>query len=179
MKRGDFCSFVIGAIFWYAVLLICILLLCGCGTGKDIQKDSVVDYTEQSKLVGSRLDSILATIRLQYAVTTEKLSNLKIENKTVYLSSPDTLGKQYPTFVSETKAEQNNSESSETNTELQIKLEALEAEISELRNYITVQSKYNENVTTLSFWDKYKSTIVCVGIISFAVLWLAVKRKYP
>lgn len=61
-----------------------------------MEKQQQIDYSSELQQLRNSLDSLHIDIDKQSKVTADKLSNLKLENKTVYLSMPDSTGKQYP-----------------------------------------------------------------------------------
>jgi hypothetical protein len=63
-----------------------------------------VDYSGELSRIQSIIESLRLDVNKQTKITTDKLSDLKIENKTVYLSLPDSTGKQYPVKESTTTA---------------------------------------------------------------------------
>ena len=156
--------------------LMCILLMLSCGTSKNTQKETNIDYTEQFQGVYNRMDSLRANMSLYRKETTEKLSNLKIENKTIHYSAPDSVGRQYPIMVSETKSEQDNKESSTTETELKAEVHKLTSEITDLKGAVKALVDEKSKVVEISWWDLYKIDIFFCAIC-IAVLWLIYKQK--
>ena len=57
----------------------------------EIQKQ--VDYSDDFNRIQSIIESLRVDVNKQMKMTTEKLSDLKIENTTVYLSAPDSTGR--------------------------------------------------------------------------------------
>ena len=88
------------ALPWLLVVLLAIL--SGCATPENVDRNVQIDYFNGLHQMQNRMDSLLYNMQLMQKETNEKLSNLKLENKTVYLSVPDSIGRQYPTSVSQT-----------------------------------------------------------------------------
>ena len=73
-----------------------------CKTSRNMETQKQVDYSGELSRIQSIIESLRADASKQTKITTDKLSDLKIENKTVYLSLPDSTGKQYPVKESTT-----------------------------------------------------------------------------
>ncbi len=155
---------------------IIILFLVGCSTPKNTQKDTNFDYSSEIKGVTDRMDSLMINFSLIRKETTEKLSNIKLENRTTYLSLPDSMGRQYPTIISETKSEQEDKEKSTVDAELKATIEELNYKVNILYQQFKAIQEQKEKVVKLSLWDRYKSDIV-ISIIVIAVIWMIISRK--
>ena len=66
-----------------------------CKTSHSIESQKQIDYSGDFLYLRNLIESLQLDVNKQTKVTTDKLSDLKIENKTVYLSLPDSTGKQY------------------------------------------------------------------------------------
>ncbi len=75
------------ALLWLLVVLLAIL--SGCATPENVDRNVQIDYFNGLHQMQNRMDSLLYNMQLMQKETNEKLSNLKLENKTVYLSVPD------------------------------------------------------------------------------------------
>jgi len=87
-------------LFWLAVGLSAMLwsiLLSSCAVSKNMEQESHMDYSDVLQKMHIRMDSLLYNMDMVRKETSEKLSNLKVENTTTYLSVPDSAGRQYPT----------------------------------------------------------------------------------
>ena len=67
-----------------------------CKTSRNIGMQKQVDYRGEFQFLRNAVESLRTDVSKQTKITTDKLSDLKIENTTVYFSSPDSIGKQYP-----------------------------------------------------------------------------------
>lgn len=153
----------------------CIILLmsaiCSCRSSRNL--DSHVESTiqeEMQRLVKS-LDSLMANVYQFRSESNERLANLKMENKTVYLSVPDSAGRQYPTAVSETKGESNEQESSRSDTELYASVVMLSVKVDSLANMLDGVLNKKEKIVEVSWWDRHKDKLY-IGFALIIVGWL-------
>ena len=116
----------------------------------------------------------------QTKVTTDKLSDLKIENKTVYLSLPDSTGKQYLVKESTTTASKQEQERSEVDETLSITLQQFSNRLDTISNKVNALLNQREKVVELSWWDLHKDKVYIGVIILIIICWLAYGlRKKP
>ena len=87
-----------------------------------MEKQQQIDYSSELQQLRNSLDSLHIDIDKQSKVTADKLSNLKLENKTVYLSMPDSTGKQYPIKQSTTNINKQDTEHTESAETLSISI---------------------------------------------------------
>ena len=92
-----------------ALIYITIFLMSGiwftsCKTSRNIETQKQIDYSGDFLYLRNLIESLRLDVNKQTKITTDKLSDLKIENTTVYLSDPDSTGKQYPVKESTTTA---------------------------------------------------------------------------
>lgn len=167
MKKNNLkikCLFILGVI------------LAGCATPKNTDRNTQVNYSNVLQQMQTRMDTLLANMEVQRKETSEKLSNLKIENKTVYLSPPDSTGKQYPTMVSETNASKDEKENKTTETELKVTIQRLVDEVSDLRNELNANVVQKEKVKEVSWWQLHKVDVYA-GLFIFVLGWLVFKFR--
>jgi hypothetical protein len=116
-------------------------------------------------------------VNKQTKITTDKLSDLKIENTTVYLSDPDSTGKQYPVKESTTTASKQEQERIEVDETLSITLQQLSNRLDTISNKVNVLLNQKETVVELSWWDLHKDKVY-IGIIGlFIVGWLVYRWR--
>ena len=84
-----------------------------CKTSRNIETQKQIDYSGDFLHLQNLIESLRLDVNKQTKVTTDKLSDLKIENTTVYLSPPDSTGKQYPVKESTTTASKQEQERTE------------------------------------------------------------------
>ena len=92
-----------------ALIYITIFLMSGtwftsCKASRNMETEKQIDYSGDFLYLQNLIESLRLDVNKQTKITTDKLSDLKIENKTVYLSFPDSTGKQYPVKESTTTA---------------------------------------------------------------------------
>lgn len=155
-------------------LFILGIILVGCATPKNTDRNTQVDYSNVLQQMQTRMDTLLANMEVQRKETSQKLSNLKIENKTVYLSPPDSTGKQYPTIVSETNASKDEKENKTTETELKVTIQRLVEEVSDLKNKLNTRVVQEEEVKEVSWWQLHKMDVYA-GLFILAIGLLAYK----
>ena len=152
------------------------MALAGCATLMNTDRNTQVDYSNLLQQMQSRMDSLLINMEAQRKETSEKLSNLKVENKTVYLSPPDSTGKQYPTMVSETNASKDEKENKTTETELKVTIQRLVEEVSDLKNKLNTSVVQEEKVKEFSWWQLHKMDVYA-GLFMLVLGWLVYKKN--
>lgn len=105
----------------------------------------------------------------QTKITTDKLSDLKIENTTVYLSPPDSTGKQYPVKESTTTASKKDQERTEVYETLSITLQQFSNRLDTISNKVNVLLNQKETVLELSWWDLHKDKVY-IGLIFLIII---------
>ena len=110
-------------------------------------------------------------------MTTEKLSDLKIENTTVYLSAPDSTGRQYPVKESTTTASRQDKERTEVDETLSVILQQFSNRLDSIDNKVNALLNQKETVIELSWWDLHKDKVY-IGIIIFIVGYLMYRSRH-
>lgn len=152
------------------------MALAGCATPKNTDRNTQVDYSNVLQQMQTRMDTLLVNMEAQRKETSEKLSNLKVENKTVYLSPPDSTGKQYPTMVSETNASKDEKENKTTETELKVIIRRLIEEVADLKNELNANVVQKEKVKEVSWWQLHKVDVYA-GLFILVLGWLIYKKN--
>lgn len=155
------------------------LLFISCATPRNSNRDTQIDYSGDFSQVQARMDSLMLNMQLVRKETSEKLSNLKIENKTVYLSPPDSVGKQYPTAISETTANKEEKENKAIDTELNVTIQQLVEEVSDLKQQLSAAISDKKKVVEASWWDLHKMDVY-IGVFALilaACLIYKVRKK--
>lgn len=135
-----------------------------CKTSHNIESQKQIDYSGDFLYLRNLIESLQLDVNKQTKVTTDKLSDLKIENKTVYLSLPDSTGKQYLVKESTTTASKQEQERSEVDETLSITLQQFSCQLDTLSNKVDAILTQKEIVVELSWWDLHKDKIY-IGII--------------
>lgn len=152
------------------------LIMLGCAAPKTTTTDTQVDYTSGLEEMQSRMDSLLLNVRLMHKETSERLSNLKIENTTTYLSVPDSTGKQYPTMISNTTASKEEKENKSTDVNVEANIQRLVSEVGELRQQLNAAMAEKTKVKQVSWWQLHKMDVYATLFAMIIVGWLAYKR---
>jgi hypothetical protein len=134
-----------------------------------------VDYSGAFQYLQNMIESLQMNVNKQTKITTDKLSDLKIENKTVYLSAPDSTGKQYPVKESTTTASKQEQERTEVDETLSIILQQLSNRLDTISNKVNVLLNQKETVVELSWWDLHKDKVY-IGIISLIIIRVIVNK---
>lgn len=169
-----------GTIFVRSRKWLCIILLmpaiCSCKSSRNL--DSQVDAAiqeEMQRLIQS-VDSLRANVYMFRSESIERLSNLKLENKTIYLSAPDSTGRQYPTAVSKTKGESSRQESSRADTELYNSVAMLSVKVDSLAYKLDAALNKKEQIVELNWWDRNKDKVY-IGFALIIVGWIVYKSR--
>lgn len=146
-----------------------------CKTSHSIESQKQIDYSGDFLYLRNLIESLQLDVNKQTKVTTDKLSDLKIENKTVYLSLPDSTGKQYPVKESTTTASKQEQERTEVYETLSITLQQFSNRLDTISNKMNALMNQKEKVIELSWWDLHKDKVY-VGIIVLIIIVLIVHK---
>ena len=130
-----------------------------CKTSHNIETQKQIDYSGDFLYLRNLIESLRLDVFKQTKVTTEKLSELKIENKTVYLSLPDSAGKQYPVKESITTASKQEQEQTEVDETLSITLQQFSNRLDTISNKVNALLNQREKAVELSWWDLHKDKV--------------------
>ena len=151
-----------------------------CKTSRNMETEKQIDYSGDFLYLQNLIESLRLDVNKQTKITTDKLSDLKIENKTVYLSSPDSTGKQYPIKESTTTASKQDQERTEVDETLSITLQQFSNRLDTISNKVNALLNQREKVVELSWWDLHKDKVYIGVIILIIICWLAYGlRKKP
>lgn len=168
MKKFSFVA--ISVILW-------VILLSSCATPKNIDRNTQIDYSNNLHQMQNRMDSLLTNMKLMQRETSERLSNLKIENTTTYLSPPDSTGKQYPTQVSETTVNKEEKENKTTDTKIEATMQLLIKEVNDLKQKMNTSISEKEKVKEVSWWQLHKVDVYAVVFGMVIMGWLVYKWR--
>ena len=165
-----------------ALIYIIIFLMSGiwfasCKTSHNIEMQKQIDYSKDFLYSRNSIESLRLDVNKQTKVTTDKLSNLKIENKTVYLSLPDSTGKQYPVKESTTTVSKQEQERTKVDEILSITLQQFSNRLDTISNKVNTLLNQREKVVELSWWDLHKDKVYCYVIGLILAGWLGCKFK--
>ena len=104
-----------------------------------------------------------------------------MENKTVYLSAPDSVGKQHVVKESTTTASKQEQERTEVDETVSVTLQHLSNMLDTLSNKVDAILNQKENIVELSWWDLHKDNVYCciIGLLTVSWLWDKLRKKYP
>ena len=151
--------------------------LSSCKTSRNMEIQKQVDYSDDFNRIQSIIESLRVDVNKQMKMTTEKLSDLKIENTTVYLSAPDSTGRQYPVKESTTTASRQDKERTEVDETLSVILQQFSNRLDSIDNKVHALLNQKETVIDLSWWDLHKNKVY-VGIIIFIVGYLMYRSRH-
>lgn len=140
-----------------------------CKTSRNMEMEKQIDYSGDFLYLQNLIESLRLDVNKQTKITTDKLSDLKIENKTVYLSSPDSTGKQYPIKESTTTASKQDQERTEVDETLSIALQQFSNRLDSLSYKVDAVLNQKETVIELSWWDLHKDKVY-IGLIFLIII---------
>lgn len=159
-------------LIYITMFLILGIWFASCKTSRNIEMQKQVDYWGEFQFLRNSIESLKTDVSKQTKITTDKLSDLKIENTTVYLSAPDSTGSQYPVKESTTTASKLEQERIEANEKLFVALRQFSNRLDSLSNKIDVILNQKDVVVELSWWDLHKDNIYIGVIILIIICWL-------
>nr|DAX23468.1 MAG TPA: protein of unknown function (DUF4969) [Caudoviricetes sp.] len=164
-------------IYIITFILISGIWLSSCKTSRNMEIQKQVDYSDDFNRIQSIIESLRVDVNKQMKMTTEKLSDLKIENTTVFLSPPDSTGKQYPVKESTTTASRQDKERTEVDETLSVTLQQFSNRLDSINNKVNALLNQKETVIELSWWDLHKDKVY-IGIIIFIVGYLMYRSRH-
>lgn len=172
MKKGG--DMRAGSIFLLYVLAV--LSLASCKASKNVEQQVDRDYSADFMRLSHEFDSIYAGFQVSQRQVTDKLSNLKVEHTTTYYTLPDSAGRQYPVYVSTTKADKDEKTSEKVYTDMIASIRRLEQRLDDLSEKVDAALKQEQKVAEVSWWDRHKGYVaggafcaVLVVIIAYIV----------
>ena len=164
-------------IYIITFILMSGIWLSSCKTSRNMEIQKQVDYSDDFIRIQSIIESLRVDVNKQMKMTTEKLSDLKIENTTVYLSAPDSTGRQYPVKESTTTASRQDKERAEVDETLSVILQQFSNRLDSINNKVNALLNQKETVIELSWWDLHKDKVY-IGIIIFIVGYLMYRSRH-
>lgn len=173
----DLAKMCLTAIISLLAVIVCCFVCSSCQASRNMEIQKQIDYSGDFNQIQSVIESLRADVSRQTKITNDRLSNLKLENKTVYLSAPDSTGKQYPVKESTTIASKQEQESIEVDEILSITLQRLSNRLDTLSNKVNAMLNQKEKVIELSWWDLHKDKVYCSVIVLLFVGWLVYRLR--
>lgn len=163
------------ALIYITIFLMSGIWLSSCKTSRNIDTLKQIDYSGDFLYLRNLIESLRLDVNKQTKITTDKLSDLKIENTTVYLSAPDSTGKQYPVKESITTATKQDQERTEVDKTLSITLQQLSNRLDSLGYRMDAILSQKEKIVELSWWDLHIDKIY-ISIIVLIIIGLIVDK---
>lgn len=158
--------------------ILALLSLASCRTAKNTEQQVNRDYSADFLRLSRGFDSLRAGFQLSQRQVTDKLSNLKVENTTTYYTLPDSAGKQYPVYVSTTKADKDERTSEKVQTDMMATIRKMEAVVDSLSEKVDEALKKEQKVAEVSWWERHKwRVLVPVVLVIIVVAFVYKLRK--
>ena len=137
-------------LIYITIFLMSGIWLSSCKASRNMETEKQIDYSGDFLYLQNLIESLQLDVNKQTKITTDKFSDLKIENTTVYLSAPDSTGKQYPVKESITTTTKQDQERTEVDETLSITLQQFSNRIDTISNKVNVLLNQKETVVELS-----------------------------
>ena len=82
-------------LIYIIILLASAIWLSSCKSSRNIETHKQTDYSGEFQYLRKVMEELRIGLSKQTKIVNDRLSDLKIENTTVYLSAPDSAGKQH------------------------------------------------------------------------------------
>ncbi|EIC71903.1 histidine kinase [Bacteroides sp. D2] len=164
-------------LIYITIFLALGIWFASCKTSRNIEMQKQVDYWGEFQFLRNSIESLKTDVSKQTKITTDKLSDLKIENTTVYLSAPDSTGSQYPVKESTTTASKLEQERIEVSEELSVALQRFSNRLDSLSNKVDVILNQKDMVVELSWWNLHKYKVYCGISCMLIIVWLIYKMR--
>ena len=154
-----------------------VLLASSCATPRKSEYREQSAYRSGASGISSLMEELRADIEDRIDIVSEKISGMKLVNKTVYLSTPDSAGKQYPTKVSETSAGREDKERLEAESTYTTDIRMLRARMDSISGKVDFLVGRAGKEASLSWWDMHKDKAYAVAIVALFALVITMKTK--
>ncbi len=159
-------------VFWLVVGLL-LFAMCGCAGSKHLETERTADYTGHSSSFEDTVDSLRMELSRVVRQTMERFSDLKVENRTVVWSEPDSCGRQYKERESHTSIDRRDREITELEEKTMADYLKLSHRIDSLTEKVEGLSLEKVAERKLSWWEETKlhyggfallAVVVCILI---------------
>lgn len=164
-------------LIYITIFLMSGIWLSSCKASRNMETEKQIDYSGDFLYLQNLIESLQLDVNKQTKITTDKFSDLKIENTTVYLSAPDSTGKQYPVKESITTTTKQDQERTEVDETSSITLQQFSNRIDTISNKVNVLLNQKETVVELSWWDLHKDKIYIGIIILIGTCWFVCRIR--
>lgn len=165
------------ALIYITMFLMSGMWLSSCKTSRNIDMQKQVDYSDEFQYLRKVVEELRIGLSKQTKTVNDRLSDLKIEDTTVFLSPPDSTGKQYVIKESSTTASKHEHEQTEVYETLSITLQQLSYQLDTLSNKVDAILTQKEKVIELSWWNLHKDNVYYCIIGLLIVGWLGDKLR--
>ena len=161
------------ALIYITMFLMSGIWFSSCKTSSNIEMHKQVDYSREFQYLRNVIESLRLDVNKQTKITSKKLSDLKIENKTVDLSPPDSLGKQYPIRESTTTASKKEQENMKIDETMLLTMQLFSNRLDTISNKVDAMLDQKEKLVELSWWNLHKLDVYAAAfgliIIGFKI----------
>lgn len=155
------------------MFLVSGMWFASCKTSRNIEMQKQVDYSSEFQYLRNVIESLRLDVNKQTKITSKKLSDLKIENKTVDFSPPDSLGKQYPIRESTTTASKKEQENMKIDETMLLTMQLFSNRLDTISNKVDAMLDQKEKLVELSWWNLHKLDVYAAAfgliIIGFKI----------
>lgn len=151
------------------ILLTSIIWFTSCKASRNLEIQKQIDYSGDFQFLRNLIETLRLDVNKQTKITTDKLSDLKIENTTVFFSPPDSTGKQYPVKESTTTASKQEQERTEISEVLLLTMQQFSSRLDSLSYKVDAMLNKKEKVVELSWWELHKDKVYIVIVLIIVV----------
>lgn len=148
------------ALIYITMFLMSGIWFASCRTSRNIDTQKQIDYSGDLQYLRKIIEELRIDLSKQTKIVNDRLSNLKVENTTVYLSDPDSTGRQHVVKESTTTASRQEQERTEVDETLSISLQQFSNRLDTISDKVTALLNQKERVVELSWWDLHKDAIL-------------------
>ena len=163
------------ALIYITMFLMSGIWFASCRTSRNMETQKQVVYSGDLQYLRKIIEELRIDLSKQTKIVNDRLSNLKVENTTVYLSDPDSTGRQHIVKESTTTASKLEQERIEVSEELSIALQQFSNRLDSLSNKVDVILNQKNMVVELSWWNLHKHKIYC-GISCMLIIVLLIYK---
>ena len=142
-------------VFWLVVGLL-VFAMCGCAGSRHLETERAADYARRSSSFEDTVDSLRMELSRAARQTMERFSDLKVENRMVVWSAPDSCGRQYKERESRTSIDRRDREITELVEKAMADYLRLSHRIDSLMEKADGQSLEKVAERKLSRWEETK-----------------------
>lgn len=157
-------------------VMVALLSLFSCKSQQS-ETTSNVDYSSYFDRQSHLTDSLFSIISKEQNKTTEALSKLEIENTTTYYTLPDSTGKQYPVYVSTTKADKDNKKFTMEQSAISMEFGLIRSKIDSLAFMVDSLMQGKKEVKDISWWDMHVWEIFIVAVLAIALMAIIIYMR--